>query len=134
MSYERAKRIQIRLAIECHFEKQWELLDAGHDIKALTLFFIDEVSKVRDDQQADGRGEYLRIFDEEYAKFIAKEETQFNLREYSYLFPEDIDTEQVREGYFAGQENAIAELQYNKSGTDVLKKSKRTSTVVSPLF
>lgn len=124
MSQERAKRIQIRLAIECHFEKQWELLDAGHDIKALTLFFIDEVSKVRDDEQTDGRGEYLRIFDEEYAKFIAKEETQFKLREYSYLFPEGIDTEQVREGYFArDKKNAIAELQYNRAGTDVLKKS-----------
>ncbi len=124
ISQERAKRIQIRLAIECHFEKQWELLDAGHDIKVLTLFFIDEVSKVRDDTQADGRGEYLCIFDEEYIAYIAKEETQFKLREYSYLFPESIETEQVREGYFArDKKNAIAELQYNKSGTDVLKKS-----------
>lgn len=105
MSQDRAKRIQIRLAIECHFEKQWELLDSGYVIKALTLFFIDEVAKVRDPSQTDGRGEYLRIFDEEYAAFIRKEETQFKLREYSYLFPEGIEGDQVREGYFAVDNN-----------------------------
>ena len=59
MAQSEAKRIQIRLGIESHFEKQFELLDAGHDIKTLTLFFIDEVSKVRDDTQPDNRGEYL---------------------------------------------------------------------------
>jgi len=50
--------------------------------------------------QPDNRGDYLRIFDEEYAAYLAKEETQFKLREYSYLFPEGIETNQVREGYF----------------------------------
>lgn len=29
LAQDQAKRIQIRLAIECHFEKQWELLDNG---------------------------------------------------------------------------------------------------------
>jgi len=124
MAQSEAKRIQIRLAIESHFEKQFELLDAGHDIKTLTLFFIDEVSKVRDDTQPDNRGEYLRIFDEEYERFLGREETQFRLREYSYLFPQNIKTEQVREGYFArDNKDAVAELKYNKAGTDVLSKS-----------
>ena len=124
MAQSEAKRIQIRLAIESHFEKQFELLDAGLDIKTLTLFFIDEVSKVRDDTQPDNRGEYLRVFDEEYERFLCREETQFKLREYSYLFPQNIETKQVREGYFArDKKNAVAELKYNKAGTAVLTKS-----------
>ena len=39
-------------------------------IKALTLFFIDSVDKVRDNNASDGRGEYLRIFDEKYEKAL----------------------------------------------------------------
>ncbi|MDF1862132.1 MAG: DEAD/DEAH box helicase family protein [Verrucomicrobiales bacterium] len=124
MAQNEAKRIQIRLAIESHFDKQWELLDAGHDIKILTLFFIDEVAKVRDDEQPDGRGEYLRIFDEEYEAYLNKAETQFKLNEYRYLFPKDVTTESVREGYFArDKKNAVAELKYNRAGTAVLTKS-----------
>ena len=124
ISQEMAKRIQIRIAIESHFKKQFELLDAGLDIKALTLFFIDEVAKVRDDSAPDKRGEYLRIFDDEYEAFLGKAETQFKLNEYSYLFPKGIPTEQVREGYFARDvKNGVAELKYNKSGTEVLSKS-----------
>ena len=124
ISQEMAKRIQIRIAIESHFQKQFELLDAGLDIKTLTLFFIDEVAKVRDDNAADKRGEYLRIFDEEYEAFTGKEETQFKLQEYSYLFPKGIATEQVREGYFArDSKDGVAVLKYNKAGTEVLTKS-----------
>lgn len=82
------------------------------------------MAKVRDPDRPDGRGEYLRIFDEEYAAFIRKEETQFKLREYSYLFPEGIEGDQVREGYFArDQKNAITEPKPNQAGTDFLKKS-----------
>lgn len=124
ISQEMAKRIQIRIAIESHFQKQFELLDAGLDIKTLTLFFIDEVAKVRDDEAADKRGEYLRIFDEEYEAFTGKEETQFRLQEYSYLFPKGISTEQVREGYFArDSKEGVAEVKYNRAGTEVLTKS-----------
>ena len=60
-----AVRIQIRLAIQNHFAKQIDLLRKGRKIKALTLFFIDAVDKVRDSSAPDGRGEYLRIFDDE---------------------------------------------------------------------
>jgi type III restriction enzyme len=122
ISQEEAKRIQIRIAIECHFDKQFQLLDAGHDVKALTLFFVDEVAKVRDDSREDGRGEYLRIFDEEYEAYLNRAETQFKLNEYRYLFPKDIATNQVREGYFARDKKlAIAELQYSKNGEPLTK-------------
>ena len=115
-----AKRVQIRLAIESHFEKQWELLDAGIEVKALTLFFIDAVSMVRDDGQADGRGEYLRIFDEEYDTYIRKEETQFKLREYRELFPNGVETALVREGYFARDKSGVPE-ELERTATGKLK-------------
>ena len=67
-----AVRIQIRLAIQNHFEKQLSILKKNKLIKILTLFFIDEVAKVRDEKSIDGRGEYLKIFDEEYSKILWK--------------------------------------------------------------
>ena len=43
-----AVRIQIRLAIENHLKKQFEMLDNGQQIKVLSLFFVDKVIKIRD--------------------------------------------------------------------------------------
>ena len=92
-------RIQIKLAIRSHFDKQFELLKNGKKIKALSLFFIDSVSKVRDNNAPDGRGEYLRIFDEEYQKAIKTYKGQFE--KYKEYFPDYENVQQVREGYFA---------------------------------
>ena len=50
-------RIQIRLAIRSHLEKQLKILRQGYNIKILTLFFIDAVHKFRDNISPDGRGE-----------------------------------------------------------------------------
>ena len=58
------RRIQIRETIRAHLEKEEELF--AHGIKVLSLFFIDEVSKYRDQSQLDGKGEYARIFEEQY--------------------------------------------------------------------
>lgn len=94
-----AVRIQIRLAIKNHFEKQLAILRKGRKIKALTLFFIDSVEKVRDNTAPDGRGEYLRIFDEEYEKAIKTYGTAIEKnKEY---FPGYKNVQAVREGYFA---------------------------------
>ena len=92
-------RIQIRLAIENHFQKQFEILEEGKKIKTLTLFFIDEVKKVRDSEASEGKGEYLEIFDEEYSNFIEKNEKK--IEEYKNYFPSYKDANLVREGYFA---------------------------------
>ena len=92
-------RIQIKLAIRSHFDKQFELLRKGKKIKALSLFFIDSVAKVRDNDAPDGRGEYLRIFDEEYQKAIKAYKAQFE--KYKEYFPDYENVQQVREGYFA---------------------------------
>lgn len=99
LSPEDAVRIQIQLAIKNHFEKQLSILKSGKQIKALTLFFVDSVEKVRNEHQQDGRGIYLRIFDEEYEKAAAQYAVAF--QDYQKLFPEFFHTLAVREGYFA---------------------------------
>lgn len=99
-----AIRIQIRLAIDSHFEKQAKILRKGKQIKVLTLFFVDSVSKVRDNASSDGRGEYLRIFDEEYEKAVNGEKLKNLFKKYSRqmnLFATPDQIKLVREGYFA---------------------------------
>lgn len=94
-----AVRIQISLAIQNHFTKQLNIIRSGRKIKALTLFFIDAVDKVRDDSAPDGRGEYLRIFDEEYKKYVTTHTHELEMnKEY---FPDYMNVQAVREGYFA---------------------------------
>ena len=92
-------RIQISLAIQNHFVKQMNMLRTGRKIKALTLFFIDSVDKVRDHTAPDGRGEYLRIFDEEYRKYISQNAAA--IEKFKEYFPDYLNVQSVREGYFA---------------------------------
>lgn len=62
------RRIQIREAIKAHFDKEQALFQQG--IKVLTLFFIDEVAKYRDYSASDEKGEYARVFEEEYQLYL----------------------------------------------------------------
>ena len=106
-----AIRVQIRLAIESHYQKQSEILNKRRKIKVLTLFFVDSVSKVRDSGAKDGRGEYLRIFDEEYEKYMTGQKFKRMFEKHSgqmslFTTPEQIA--QVREGYFAVDKNKNA--------------------------
>ncbi len=78
------RRIQIRETIKAHFDKERQLFAQG--IKVLSLFFIDKVAKYRDYEQADDKGGYARIFEEEY-KFLKEE----------YLSELAIDNEAYRE-------------------------------------
>ena len=94
-----AVRIQIRLAIQNHFVKQMNILRTGRKIKTLTLFFIDSVDKVRDHTSPDGRGEYLRIFDEEYKKYVSQ--NAVTIEKFKEYFPDYRNVHSVREGYFA---------------------------------
>ena len=121
-----AVRIQIRLAIQNHFTKQLNIIRAGRKIKALTLFFIDAVDKVRDDSAPDGRGEYLRIFDEEYKKYITTHTHELEMnKEY---FPDYMNVQAVREGYFARDKknNAVDVEDWDSSvdDSDVKLKAK----------
>ncbi|WP_369713028.1 DEAD/DEAH box helicase family protein [Leptotrichia sp. HSP-342] len=106
-------RIQINLAIDNHFKKQFEILEEGKRIKSLTLFFIDEVKKVRDSGASDGRGVYLKIFDEEYLKIVQKYREK--IEKYKNYFPHYEDVNLVREGYFAlDKKKKEVEVEYKK--------------------
>lgn len=106
-------RIQINLAIDNHFKKQFEILEEGKRIKSLTLFFIDEVKKVRDSGASDGRGAYLKIFDEEYLKIVQKYKEK--IEKYKNYFPHYEDVNLVREGYFAlDKKKKEVEVEYKK--------------------
>ena len=106
-------RIQINLAIDNHFKKQFEILEEGKKIKGLTLFFIDEVKKVRDSEASDGRGVYLKIFDEEYLKIMQKYKKK--IEKYKNYFPHYEDVNLVREGYFAlDKKKKEVEVEYKK--------------------
>lgn len=91
------RRIQIREAIKAHFDKEQALYSQG--VKVLSLFFIDEVAKYRDYAEADTKGEYARIFEEEYTQYLNEvlqlEETPYT----RYL--KGIATEETHSGYFS---------------------------------
>lgn len=91
------QREMIRRTIREHLDKEKRLRLQG--IKVLSLFFIDEVARYRS-YDADGnavKGDYARIFEEEYRR-AAK------LPEYNTLFKEvDLTraAEEVHNGYFS---------------------------------
>jgi len=91
------QRQMIQRTIKEHFEKEKRLAPQG--IKVLSLFFIDAVDRYRQ-YDADGnpvKGDYARIFEEEYRR-LAKHP------DYQSLFKEvDVTTaaDQVHNGYFS---------------------------------
>lgn len=94
------RRIQIREAIKAHFEKERQLYAQG--VKVLSLFFIDEVAKYRDYSQVDEKGEYARIFEEEYEKLKSEylNELPFDNKSYrKYLA--GIRVDRTHNGYFS---------------------------------
>jgi type III restriction enzyme len=91
------QRQMIQRTIKEHFEKEKRLAPLG--VKVLSLFFIDAVDRYRR-YDADGnpvKGDYARIFEEEYRR-LAKHP------DYQSLFKEvDVTTaaEDVHNGYFS---------------------------------
>lgn len=91
------RRIQIREAIKAHFDKEQALFQQG--IKVLTLFFIDEVAKYRDYSAPDEKGEYARIFEEEYQLYLNE---VLDLDETPYIkHLKGIAVEKTHSGYFS---------------------------------
>lgn len=91
------RRIQIREAIKAHFDKEQVLFQQG--IKVLTLFFIDEVAKYRDYLAIDEKGDYARIFEEEYNHYLNE---VLELEETPYIkYLKGINTEKTHSGYFS---------------------------------
>lgn len=94
------RRIQIREAIRAHLEKEQVLFAQG--IKVLSLFFIDEVVKYRDYSQADEKGEYARIFEEEYERLKDEYLGELALDNEAYRkYLADIPVERTHNGYFS---------------------------------
>jgi len=91
------RRIQIREAIKAHFDKEQALFPQG--VKVLTLFFIDEVAKYRDYAAADEKGEYARVFEEEYQAHLNE---VLDLDETAYVqYLKGIPVAKTHSGYFA---------------------------------
>lgn len=94
------RRIQIRETIKAHLDKEKQLFAQG--IKVLSLFFIDEVVKYRDYTQPDEKGEYARVFEEEYE--LLKEEFLSELAIDNEAYRKHlagIDAAATHNGYFA---------------------------------
>jgi len=91
------QREMIRRTIKEHLDKEKRLRPQG--IKVLSLFFIDQVDRYRqyDEDGNPVKGEYARIFEEEYRRWARHPD-------YNTLFQEvDLDTaaEEVHNGYFS---------------------------------
>ena len=91
------RRIQIREAIKAHFDKEQALFSLG--VKVLTIFFIDEVVKYRDYSAPDEKGEYARIFEEEYQIYLNE---VLDLDETPYIkYLKGISADKTHSGYFS---------------------------------
>ena len=91
------RRIQIREAIKAHFDKEMVLFQQG--IKVLSLFFIDEVAKYRDYSATDEKGDYARIFEDEYQLYLNE---VLDLDETPYIkYLKGIDVARTHSGYFS---------------------------------
>lgn len=112
------QRQMIQRTIKEHLDKEKRLAPQG--IKVLSLFFIDAVAKYRS-YDAEGnpiKGDYARIFEEEYRRFIKHPD-------YLTLFEKiDLTTaaENVHNGYFASDKKKIG----NKT-VEVFKDTKGTT-------
>lgn len=94
------RRIQIREAVRAHMAKERQLFDRG--IKALALFFIDSVANYRDYSREDEKGDYARIFEEEYATERDRILQELPLDSVAYRdFLEASDPARVHSGYFS---------------------------------
>ena len=94
------RRIQIRETIRAHLEKERQHFARG--VKVLSLFFIDEVAKYRDYSQEDNKGDYARMFEEEYAEAVRAVLDELPLEEAAWCgHLEAIPVERTHDGYFS---------------------------------
>lgn len=116
------QREMIRRTIKEHLDKEKRLRPLG--IKVLSLFFIDEVAKYRqyDDDGNPVKGDYARIFEEEYKRLA-------NHPDYRTLFQEvDLsrDADEVHEGYFSidkKSRRAVDTTESNQAGREAAEQA-----------
>lgn len=100
VSEDQLRRIQIRETILSHIERERELFYKG--IKVLSLFFIDEVAKYKQYDEAGHpyNGIYADIFEEEYADIIGNMQREIGDEDYiKYL--DAIPVHETHAGYFS---------------------------------
>ena len=95
------RRIQIRETILSHFEKEEKLYQMG--IKTLSLFFVDEVAKYRQYDEAGNEvlGEYGKMFEQEYTSVLNDYITMFDTPYQEYLRSTCSNVSRVHNGYFS---------------------------------
>jgi type III restriction enzyme len=111
------RRIQIRETILSHLQRERQLFYKG--IKVLSLFFIDEVAKYRqyDEAGQPTNGIYAQMFEEEYNDIINN--MQINIEEEDYQkYLKSIPAESTHAGYFS----------IDKKGKMIDSKLKRKET------
>ena len=100
VSEDQLRRIQIRETILSHIERERQLFHKG--IKVLSLFFIDEVAKYKQYDEA-GRpfnGVYADMFEEEYNDILGSMQFEFGDDDYMrYL--DEISAHDTHAGYFS---------------------------------
>lgn len=97
---EQLRRIQIRETILSHLDMEKKLYNKG--IKVLSLFFIDEVSRYKQYDEAGQaqNGIFAKMFEEEYEKVL--NEFQLDLDSDSYReYLENISANKTHAGYFS---------------------------------
>lgn len=100
VSEEQLRRIQIRETILSHIQRERELFYKG--IKVLSLFFIDEVARYKqyDEAGESMNGIYADIFEEEYNDIISN--LQVGIGEDDYLkYLQAIAADKTHAGYFS---------------------------------
>lgn len=100
VSVDQLRRIQIRETILSHIERERELFYKG--IKVLSLFFIDEVAKYKQYDEAGHpyNGIYADMFEEEYADIIGNMQREIGDEDYiKYL--DAIPVHETHAGYFS---------------------------------
>ncbi len=100
VSEEQLRRIQIRETILSHIERERQLFHKG--IKVLSLFFIDEVAKYKQYDEAGNpyNGIYADMFEEEYNDVVGNLQLEFGDEDYvKYL--DAISAHETHAGYFS---------------------------------
>lgn len=112
------RRIQIREAVRAHLDKEKQLFPQG--IKVLSLFFIDEVVKYRDYSREDEKGDYARLFEEEYEQLRNEYLSELPLDNHEYRkHLEGIQVGKTHNGYFSiDKKNRLIDPQVKKRGED----------------
>ncbi len=128
------KRAQIRMTIDTHLKKERQY--TKENIKVLSLFFIDEVSKYRnyDSEGNEIPGDYYKIFEEEYNLLINGKYKDLKDKNPDYYI-----TEKVHDGYFSvdgkgrakntNGDTSADESTYNK----IMKNKERLLSFSEPL-